>query len=73
MKNTNTTTNPSPGVYKLSMIGHQYKLVSSEPGSKPEKFPSAMELVRHLNKYKIITTNKHLIPPFYQAMLNNEK
>jgi hypothetical protein len=67
-----TTTNPAPGAYKLSMIGHQYKLVSSEPGSRAEKFSSAMELVRHLNKYKITPQNSHLIPPFYQAMLNEK-
>ena len=69
------TTDLAPGAinYKISQIGHQYKLVSSLPGSKAEKFPSAMELVKHLNKNKIKPQNQDIIPTFYKTMLNNEK
>ena len=56
---------------KIERIGHNYKLV--ELGRQPQKFPSAMELVNHLNKHKIKPVNQDIIPSFYQTLLKNEK
>ena len=69
--NKTLPTPAEPAQAKISQIGHNYKLV--EPGRLPQKFPSAMELVNHLNKYKVKPINQEIIPPFYQALLKNEK
>jgi hypothetical protein len=69
--NKTLPTPAEPAQAKISQIGHNYKLV--EPGRLPQKFPSAMELVNHLNKHKIKPVNQDIIPSFYQTLLKNEK
>jgi len=66
-----TTTNQNPDTFKIVTIGHQYKLVSSNPDTKDQKFKSCLELVTYLNKHRIGISNREHLPPFYQFMLKS--